>query len=180
MKKFKYNHKDVFIFRDKLLISREKTFKILKEYINSKSFINTDTFLVISFNYPGLPKLNFNFIRSLRYLIDFFESFFFINNIISYKLIISFSGPQLIIKINKPAILLKKICYNIETQCRFFDIDVYTNENIISSNILGFEEKKCIICGCKISRCRIKNKHPKRQIRKRINFLIKEFCNKFI
>ncbi len=179
MKKLKFNHRSLISYKEKLLISRENLYNNIKSYMDENKKGNCDTFVLISFNYPGVPKYNRYFNDAIRYLIIFFENFFTTQSILNYKLFISFAGSVLLINIKQFPIILKNICYNIEKNCRFFDIDIVANKRMITSMLVGLNQKNCIICGRNTNICRIKKKHTTRILRKRMNYLLKNFCFNF-
>lgn len=178
MKK-KWSHRNTFKLREDLLDSREMMFNKILFYMNKDKLDDLNTFIIAGLNIKGFPKYAKHFDRSLNYLLIIIETIFSSSKIKSYRVFKSIIGSFLIIEINESPIIVKNVCYNIEKNWRFFDLDIFFENKIISSNLLNFPEKLCVICQEKVSVCNRKKRHSIRQIRKKIIYLINEFCRRY-
>ncbi|MCR4422448.1 MAG: citrate lyase holo-[acyl-carrier protein] synthase [Exilispira sp.] len=179
MKKIIIKHKNYKYIRSKILQSRENQYKKILKYLKGEKE-NTEFIIIsISLNIKGFPKYNFSFLESLKYIINFFESYFGHNNIISYKTITGISGEFLLIKIKAEPMVTKYITYNLEKKFRFLDIDIYTKNSMISSSLICLKKKRCIICNDEYDICQYKKRHTVRQLRKKVNQSIKDFLLNF-
>ncbi len=174
MEKVLINHKNYLCLRNKILSSRENQYKkILKYFQEEEDF---DYIIIsISLNIKGFPKFHSAFTEILKYIIKFYENYFSPYNIKSYKMFTGISGESLLIKIKAEPMITKQITYNLEKKFRFLDIDIYTKKRMISSSLIGLKKKRCIICNDEYDICRFKDKHTVRQLRKKVNQLIKQF-----
>lgn len=181
MKKIHFSHKKIYHLRNKILKAREKKYYKIIEFSRQTKNIKKNYFttIVIHLNIKGFPKNNMNFIEALKYFIKFLEPYFIPNKILKYDLLFNIDGDCLLINIDEDPMIVKYFFYNFEKNWRFFDIDIYTKKSMISSSLLGLDGKRCVICKRKYDFCKVNNKHTTRQVRKKVNFLIKKFNSNF-
>lgn len=131
--------------------------------------------LVGRVNYPGLCKNNGKVSTSFAALQDLLTSHFQGG----YDLVKHWhgaDGPALILVLRSSARKWKRTCMEIEeshVQGRVWDLDVYgTTYEPLSRTDLGKAPRTCLVCGENAKLCSAQNKHPLKDVIKKIDSII--------
>ncbi len=157
-----------------MLLCREKRAYIQNEMINKYK----NSLICLTLNIPGEYKVSDNikiaFDIAKKRILDKLS----INNIKIVKEleIKEHTGFEFYLAVDFDAILIKKLCIEIENQdklSRLFDIDILDkNKNKIDRNLLEIPVRKCLMCNEEAKVCSRSRKHSVKELIDEINIII--------
>jgi holo-ACP synthase len=139
------------------------------------------TLIAIKVDYPGNNKDNY-LTKNIIGCVDNILTDIFKDKVYLKIFRITEEGPIITILLNLDSYEVKKTCIEIEDKHALggiIDIEVYDlNGKIIDRQSVGYEEKRCIICGESASKCKKLNSHSISEILENMKHIYTEYIGK--
>lgn len=163
---------------EEILDAREKRGILIESLIKKYG----ENLISIRVNYPG-PNKNNDLCSNIVKIFDDIISGLYGDSMVFKMFETSADGPSLFIAIEGEGKSLKRKMLEIEEKHflgRVIDIDVIDKNNtIISRNDLGYENRKCFLCGEDSRVCARLSKHHQEELIKYINDRYREYTENF-